>query len=207
VAPRDTARRDAIAVPPGVTGKDKLQLQNYLYHLQHADAELGRLVRQLAQRQRPVRVLFYGDHLPALSDVYATTGFVDGRDMLQQAGVWLLVDPHDTERAPVHADTAAWLLPGTLLAQLGLQTDGYFALTELLGPQLAALTETPGASAPAAPRAPFDHAMASVSQLRMSGKLEPLLAKALSAPAGQTQLARAAATPSAAAKRRFGTLN
>ncbi len=176
VPPRDIAERDAIAVPPNVTGKDKLELQNYLYHLRHADAELGRLVRLLAQRQRPVRVLFYGDHLPALSEVYARTGFVDGGDMLRQAGVWLLVDPHDTAGTPREVDTAAWLLPGKLLALSGLQTDGYFALTDLVGPRLATLTKAHGASAPGTGEADLlDRRMGSVSQLRMSGKLDKLL--------------------------------
>ncbi|MEO7071501.1 MAG: LTA synthase family protein [Rhodanobacter sp.] len=184
VSPRDVAERDAIPVPDAITGKDKLELQNYLYHLRHADAELGRLVTLLAQRRRPVRVLFYGDHLPALSDVYATTGFVDGRGMLPQPSTWLLVDPHDTSGTAVKVDTAAWLLPGQLLGRLGLHTDGYFALTELVGPQLAALTQAPGASASGlAADAPLDRGMRSVSQLRMNGKLEKLLPAAEVIPA------------------------
>jgi phosphoglycerol transferase MdoB-like AlkP superfamily enzyme len=176
IDPTHVAERDAIPVPAGVEGRDKLELQNYLYHLKHADAELGRLVKLLAQRERPSVVLFYGDHLPALSNSYHTTGFVDGGDMLSQAGVWLLVDPkHPGQRHTV--DTAAWLLPGKLLTHVGINDDPYFALTDLLGPQLAALTEAPGAP----PRAEgdeqkrLDHAMASVDQLRMSGKLDDLL--------------------------------
>src|SRR3546814_8490945 len=39
------AERDAIPVPAGIEGRDKLELQTYLYHLKHADAELGRLVK------------------------------------------------------------------------------------------------------------------------------------------------------------------
>ena len=178
VEPSHVAERDAIPVPAGITGKNKLEVQNYIYHMQHADAELGRLVAWLAQRQRPSLVLFYGDHLPALTDSYRITGFVDGQDMLSQAGTWLLVDPH-SQGEPTRQDTAAWLLPGKLLQQAGIQDDAYFALTELVGPQLAALTEAPGAR----PRAEdldeqkVDQAMASVNQLRMNGKLDKLLPK------------------------------
>ncbi|RCS29223.1 LTA synthase family protein [Rhodanobacter denitrificans] len=176
VEPAHAAERDAIPVPAGIEGRDKLELQTYLYHLKHADAELGRLVELLAQRQRPSVVLFYGDHLPALSNSYRTTGFVDGGDMLNQAGVWLLVDPkHPGQRAQV--DTAAWLLPGKLLAHVGIHDDAYFALTELVGPQLAVLTEAPGA--PPLPEGDdqrqLDAAMGSVGQLRMRGKLDRLL--------------------------------
>ena len=180
VEPKDTAARDAIAVPAGIEVKDKVELQNYLYHMQHADHELGRLAAALATRQRPTLLLFYGDHLPALTDVYRTDGFVDGGDMLAEPGTWLLVDPRSTA-PPVHEDTAAWLMPGQLLAAAGIHDDAYFALTDLLGPQLAALTRAPGAPQPAEDAATrqLDQSMASVEQLRMNRKLQPLLTKAL----------------------------
>jgi hypothetical protein len=202
VEPAHVAERDAIPVPDGITGRDKLELQTYLDHLKHADAELGRLVKLLARRDRPSVVLFYGDHLPALSNSYHTTGFVNGGDMLSQAGVWLLVDPKRPSK-PVQADTASWLLPGQLLAHLGIHDDPYFALTELVGPRIAALTAAPGA--PPRPESDeqqqLDKAMASVDQLRLSGKLDPMLAKALNAAAAMTQVVHAAATPPAIEER------
>ncbi|TAL97812.1 MAG: LTA synthase family protein [Rhodanobacter sp.] len=184
VEPANPAERNAIPVPDGITGRDKLELQTYLYHLKHADAELGRLVAWLAQRQRPSLVLFYGDHLPALSNSYRVTGFVDGGDMLSQAGIWLLVDPHGKGK-PEHEDAAAWLLPGQLLAQAGIHDDPYFALTQLVGPRLATLTAAPGAPPPDEDSGlkQLDDAMAGVDQLRMSGKLEKLLPKAAAKPA------------------------
>jgi hypothetical protein len=86
------------------------------------------------------------------------------------------VDPkHPGKRST--ADTASWLLPGKLLAHVGIHDDPYFALTNLVGPQLATLTEAPGApSLPeGAEQEQLDHAMASVNQLRMSDKLDKLL--------------------------------
>jgi phosphoglycerol transferase MdoB-like AlkP superfamily enzyme len=176
VEPVHVAERDAIPVPDGITGKDKKELQTYLYHLRHADAELGRLTNWLAQRKRPSLVLFYGDHLPALSNSYQIAGFVDDGDMLSQAGTWLLVDPH-YQGQPTKMDTAAWLLPGKLLEQAGIHNDAYFALTRLVGPQLAALTEAPGAPPPSedSEEQRIDQAMDSVDQLRMDGKLDKLL--------------------------------
>jgi phosphoglycerol transferase MdoB-like AlkP superfamily enzyme len=184
VEPADTAERDAIPVPEGITGADKLELQTYLYHIKHADAELGRLVTWLAKRQRPSLVLFYGDHLPALTNSFHIAGFVDGGDMLSQAGIWLLVDPHSEGRSE-HQDTAAWLLPGQLLAQAGIHDDPYFALTQLVGPQLAALTATPGAPRPTenGDLKQLDHAMASIEELRMSGKLGKMLPMRVDGPA------------------------
>ncbi|RDD82136.1 LTA synthase family protein [Dyella tabacisoli] len=175
----DSAERDAIPVPPGVVGKDKLELQNYLYHIGHADQELGRLADQLAKRERPTLLLFYGDHLPALAGVYSTAGFVDGKDMLSQAGTWLLVDPRNP-RQPEHTDLASWMLPGKLLEHAGIHDDAYFALTQVLAPQLAGLTHAPGASPQTqdSPERHLDNAMANVALLRLKGRLDPLLPKA-----------------------------
>jgi hypothetical protein len=184
VPPKDTAARDAIAVPAGIEGKDKLELQNYLYHMQHADQQLGRLATALARRQRPTLLLFYGDHLPALTNVYRTDGFVDGGDMLAQPGTWLLLDPRGNDQ-PVHEDTAAWLMPGQLLAAAGIHDSAYFTLTGEVGPRLAALTRAPGAALPYENDAirRLDRSMANIEQLRMNGKLQPLLAKVMGTPA------------------------
>lgn len=200
VEPKDTAARDAIAVPAGIEGADKVELQNYIYHMQHADQELGRLADALAKRQRPTLLLFYGDHLPALTDVYRTNGFVDGGDMLAQPGTWLLVDPRSTAQ-PTHEDTAAWLMPSQLLAAAGIHDDPYYALTQQLGPQLAALTRAPGAPQPDEDDATrqLDQSMASVEQLRMSHKLQPLLAKVLGQAAAPTSSATASSAPAATA--------
>jgi phosphoglycerol transferase MdoB-like AlkP superfamily enzyme len=179
VEPAHADERDAIQVPNGLAAVDKRELQNYIYHMRHADAELGRLVAWLAKRNRPSLVLFYGDHLPGLTDSYRTTGFVDGQNMLSQAGTWLMVDPHNLHGKSVSTDTAAWLLPGKLLEQAGIHDDPYFALTTLVGPQLASLTKAPGAPPPAegGDEQRIDQAMSSVDQLRMSGKLDNLLPK------------------------------
>lgn len=178
VAPADAAARDAIPVPSGVTGKNKLELQNYLYHVRHADQQLGRLAELLAHRERPTLLLFYGDHLPALTDTYKTVGFVDGKDMLSEAGTWLLVDPRN-QRTAKHEALASWMLPGRLLEQAGIRGDAYFALTQVIAPQLAALTHAPGAPPESEDRT--DHAadddMANVALLQMKGKLGPLLPK------------------------------
>jgi len=199
VEPKDTAARDAIPVPPGIEGKDKRELQTYLYHMQHADEELGRLAAQLARRQRPTLLLFYGDHLPGLAGSYRIDGFVNGQDMLAQAGTWLLVDPRANGNA-VHMDTASWLLPGKLLAAAGIHDDPYFALTELVGPPLAALTRAPGAPQPDEDAATqkLDQSMASVEQLRMSRKLDGVLAKFVR-PAAPAAVAHAPSSAPAAA--------
>ncbi|WP_109125388.1 LTA synthase family protein [Dyella sp. C11] len=185
VPPANAAERDAIAVPDGVTGKNKLELQNYLYHMRHADQELGRLAELLSHRERPTLLLFYGDHLPALTDTYNTTGFVDGKGMLSQAGTWLLVDPRNPMTAK-RESLASWMLPGRLLEQAGVHDDAYFALTQVIAPQLAALTRAPGAAPEAEDNSEQqeDDDLANIALLRMKGKLDGLLPKAAVQTAG-----------------------
>jgi phosphoglycerol transferase MdoB-like AlkP superfamily enzyme len=180
VTPKDVAARDAIPVPDVVNGTDKVQVQNYIYHMQHADQELGRLAALLAKRNRPTLLLFYGDHLPGLTGAYRATGFVDGQDMLSQAGTWLLIDPRNPGNAQ-RVDMAAWMLPGLLLERAGVHDDAYFALTQVLAPSLAKLTRAPGAPPVGedAQQKQFDSDMASVAVLRMKGKLDKLLPASL----------------------------
>jgi phosphoglycerol transferase MdoB-like AlkP superfamily enzyme len=180
VTPNDQAARDAIPVPASVPAKDKVEVQNYIYHMQHADQELGRLATLLANRSRPTLLLFYGDHLPGLNDAYHAAGFVDGQDMLSQAGTWLLIDPRNPGNAQ-RVDMASWMLPGLLLERAGIHDDAYYALTQVLAPSLAALTRAPGATLPPidAQQKQFDSDMASVSVLRMKGKLDKLLPASL----------------------------
>lgn len=175
VPPADTAARDAIPTPPGIGDQDRKELQTYLYHAGHADAELGRLTKLLAQRGRPTLLLFYGDHLPALTNSFNVTGFVDGDDMLSEPGVFLLLDPRNPGK-PVRESLAAWMLPGTLLEHAGIH-EPYFALTQVVAPQLTELTRAPGAPQPelTTERQVIDRDMASVAMLRMKGKLEALL--------------------------------
>ena len=182
VPPADTAARDAIPVPEGITGRDKLELQTYLYHAVHADAELGRLTTLLAARGRPTLLLFYGDHLPALSNSFHAAGFVDGGDMLSEPGVWLLVDPRNPA-PPTRESLASWMLPGKLLEMAGIHGDPYYALTQVLAPQLATLTRAPGARPPdmTAEQKVIDRDMASVALLRMKGTLDALMPPQLAA--------------------------
>jgi hypothetical protein len=69
------------------------------------------------------------------------------------------------------------MLPGKLLEQAGIHDSPYFALTQVLAPQLAGLSRAPGAPQPemTAEQKVVDHDMASVSLLRLKGKLEALL--------------------------------
>jgi Phosphoglycerol transferase and related proteins, alkaline phosphatase superfamily len=175
----NTAERDAIRTPDGISDDAKLQFRNYVYHMRRADAELGRLAELLKKRERPTLLLFYGDHLPALTETFAKAGFTSGSDMLAQTVPYILIDAHGDGPAPKHGDLAAWMLPGRLMEQAGVHDDAYFALTQVLMPQLAALTHAPDAPEPAedAQLKYADVSMSNVAMLRMRRKLDPMVAQ------------------------------
>lgn len=51
----------------------------YLKHLRNADQMLGMLESAFDQSTRPVCTCFYGDHVPIMPDIYARSGYSDGR--------------------------------------------------------------------------------------------------------------------------------
>lgn len=181
----DTQARDAIPVPKGITDPEaKRELQNYIYHMQHADQQLGRLVDTLAKRNRRTLIVFFGDHLPALVPAFQEAGFRNGDGFLEQTPPYLLIDTAHMDHA-TKQDAAAWEIPGMLLAQAGLQQP-WFALTELVGPELAPLTRAP--DAPIAPETPaqkkLDAGMQNVADLRLHNELDALWPKAAAMAAG-----------------------
>jgi len=175
----DIEARNAIPVPKGVTDHEaKRELQNYIYHMRHADQQLGRLVDALAKRNRRTLIVFFGDHLPALVPAFQEAGFRNGDGFLEQTPPYLLIDTAHMQQA-TRRNAAAWELPGMLLAQAGLQ-EPWFALTELVGPELAPLTRAP--DAPTAPETPaqkkLDEGMRNVADLRLHDRLDALWPKA-----------------------------
>ena len=172
----DAKVRDAIPVPAGVTDPQaKLELRNYIYHMQHADQQLERLVDTLAQRKRRTVVLFFGDHLPALVPAFQQAGFRNGQGFLTQAVPYILIDTAHMDHA-TRQNAAAWELPGMLLKQAGIDHDAYFALTRLVAPELAALTRAPDAPVPPenAQQRRLDDGMRNVADLRLKNKLDKL---------------------------------
>jgi len=163
----DPQRLAALPMPEQLDAGGRLWLGNYLYLLDDADRELGRLADALAKRKRRTLLLFYGDHLPDLGPTYAQLGFDDGREAKQQPVPWLLLD--NRERRPHHLDTRAWLLPGLLLEAAGIRDDAYFNA-------LATLARSPDFDPDDARSIAGIDALA---RLQLRGELEPLMDDAL----------------------------
>jgi hypothetical protein len=105
-------------------------LETYMTLVRASDQALARLLEFVDNRSRDTILLVYGDHLPAMNDVYAQLGFRDGRRPEEQPVPWLLID--NRSREPRVQEGPAWLLPTLLIEKTGLATSRYFsALTDL----------------------------------------------------------------------------
>ncbi len=123
----DEQRRDAEPAPPGTPPEAAAELRDYLYHLRNADQSLGRLADALGKRKRRSLLLFYGDHLPALTKTYEATGFDDTNMATGQPVPYLLLDSAD--RSERVRDSASFFLPSQVLATAGIR-DPYFDVLE-----------------------------------------------------------------------------
>ncbi|HET9033270.1 MAG TPA: LTA synthase family protein [Dokdonella sp.] len=128
----DPERLAAQFIPEGLDEVATAQLRGYFYHLQNADQSLGRLVETLQQRKRRALLLFYGDHLPAMPQVYSELGFDDGAPGPSQPVPWLLVDTAKPPSASANESTASFYLPALLLDAAGIDDHGYFTLLDEL---------------------------------------------------------------------------
>ena len=165
----DADRLAALPMPAKLDSGGRLWFGNYLYLLDDADHELGRLAEALKQRKRRTLLLFFGDHLPSIHTVYYQLGFDDGKTELQQPSEWLLFDTANPNG--VKEDTQSWLLPARLLDSAGIANEPYFivisALRDALGIDREPITpeQAKGFNA--------------LAQLQLRGELDQLLTQRL----------------------------
>lgn len=134
----DVVECDVMLVLVGIIGKDKLELQNYLYYIYYVDQELGCLVDVFVKCECLILLLFYGDYLFVFIYMFQMVGFVDGGDMLNELGIWLLVDLCKVVKLECIV-VVLWMLFGLLLQVVGIYDDSYFVLIWLVGLELVLL--------------------------------------------------------------------
>jgi phosphoglycerol transferase MdoB-like AlkP superfamily enzyme len=119
-----------IEVPDLLDEDEARQLRMFLHHTGRADAALGTLVDWASARERHTMVLFFGDHLPSMPDVFGRLGFADGQPGNRQPLPWLLFDNRQdrTGRENLHSHQLAALL----LDIAGINHDRHFAAADLL---------------------------------------------------------------------------
>jgi hypothetical protein len=123
----------SIAVPAQLRAENIRVLQEYLFHLNAADIELQRLVEYVQSRDRPIMVLFFGDHLPGLGGVYRDLVFENERGPKEQKTPYVIFSNFPLQEiTKEHSELAAWQLSALTLRAGGLLGSGAFAWFDLL---------------------------------------------------------------------------
>ncbi len=123
---RDQSAWESVAIPEKLQGEAAMSLHGYLYHINKADAQFGRLLRELEARGRPYVLAFFGDHLPGLPDAYSALGFSDGQIADGQPVPLVLIGGDEGTSLPkLRSPFFAWQLPERLLEMVGVD-DPYF---------------------------------------------------------------------------------
>jgi phosphoglycerol transferase MdoB-like AlkP superfamily enzyme len=101
-------------------GKKREPVDLYCHLLEHADAALGTLAEALERLDRPVMLVFYGDHAPLLK------GFADPFPDPRTDYLIVPLGPHakGDSGAVEMTDIDAWHLLATAFAQLSTQPNG-----------------------------------------------------------------------------------
>ncbi|WP_458071937.1 LTA synthase family protein [Rhodanobacter sp. BL-MT-08] len=121
---RDMAKRDAIVAPAAWPAAAVNEYKNYMYHIRNADQQMGRLWGYLASRHRPYVLVFYGDHLPALQNVYAVDGFDDTFDGTTEFVPWFVLAGDQAVARTKHIN--AWMLGEEVLSAARLAEPPYY---------------------------------------------------------------------------------
>ncbi len=124
----DQAKLADIAVPDGLPPTAQREMRNYLHHLQRADEFLEQLIEFASQRERHTLVLFYGDHLPGLSESFDTLSFRDGDSAPRQPVPFILFDNRRQQGIDLNARLHSYHLASLLLDTIGIEVNPHFRL-------------------------------------------------------------------------------
>jgi len=126
----DTARLAAIPLPDKLTDPDRTKFKQYLYHLMEADRQLARMAQYVAKRKKPTIMLFFGDHLPGLTNIYEKLGFRNGKTPKEQATDYIVIGNFRFEWP--HKKLASWQISTELLTRLQLLGTSQFRIYQEL---------------------------------------------------------------------------
>jgi len=116
---------EKLPVPASLHGEARIELQKYLYHVQHGQHALAALANAVMRRKQPTLLVVYGDHLPAFRAVFKQARFANGLPAKAQRVPYFILDNHHPVSRRV--DSNLYFLPAMVLAQAGIPMNEYFA--------------------------------------------------------------------------------
>lgn len=125
----------------GVTPERKDELETYVQDTKLTDSALAYLAAQLKTMERPTVVVFWGDHLPALSDdIYLQAGF-DQNPRLKHETKLMILANFDIGTEPLGTMSPAFLGP-TVFSLSGQKLPAYYKLLEQVKAELPGLSKS-----------------------------------------------------------------
>jgi hypothetical protein len=117
-------------LPNGLSKQGRLEMTYYLSHLLNGDTALADFSQRLLARPRWTLLLFYGDHLPALTNAFNDLGFDDNDLASNEHTRYMLLSnrPLNAGLSP-KLDLYAYELPGLLFDAAGLPEDGFLGMS------------------------------------------------------------------------------
>lgn len=117
----DKERLLSIPTPESLQGEARLGWKEYVYHGENSLHELAELANFINSRERPTIVVFFGDHLPGLNNVFDQLKFKNGKAGPAQQLPFIALSNYqlgDIDWMPQNAyDLGLWTLK--LAGQLG----------------------------------------------------------------------------------------
>lgn len=164
----NATRLAEISVPEELRESEEAALawREYMYHGEKAMQALAELYEFILKRDRPMLLVFFGDHLPGLGEVFKELGFKDGSTVTRQKlpVIALANYPLNADWTPAYAnDLGVWTL--YLADQLG---DQYFAEMNKALAELRGTTDSPSPMAEPALAAMQARVLATRAQMSFS---------------------------------------
>jgi hypothetical protein len=127
-APQDER---GLGLPDSLKGGGRKQLADYISRSRDADEAYAFLLDALRRRGRPTIVVLYGDHLPALPDVYRQLCFKNGKSPTAQKPIYRAWANFPVPPAP--EITSAYLLQGWIAKAASLPLEGPILANAIAG--------------------------------------------------------------------------
>ncbi len=122
-------------------------VDEYVTSIQHSDEDLRYLIEQLSELDRPVVLVFFGDHQPYITPAYNDAWYTDEAEAEHQARVyqtnyiiWANYDLAGSDQASDEKDLSASFLSSEVMQAIGAPLTSFMKAHEVVSRDLPVLT-------------------------------------------------------------------
>ncbi|KRM20952.1 hypothetical protein FC90_GL001484 [Latilactobacillus graminis DSM 20719] len=131
---------DGVTASGGAIGDNIVAVNNYIQRLQDTDAAVKEFIQKLDQNERPITVVWYGDHLPA---IYSGLSMSEYAIPLHQTDYFIYNNKAAKKNAKRHQLVAPYSFSALALSQANIKTTPYYALIAEVSDKVPAAVSNP----------------------------------------------------------------